>query len=139
MKGMKIIMPTPFERREAGRQTTHHLLFERPQWHAREFSHRLSTLGSYTIDLTRAPHDYLHQIIKPVAVPSKAVCDTSYEIGQQYSKIRNDNSRLDQIVDELTHEAHVEHSPIRAHQFFELATSISAQLAVAEYFKGNVK
>lgn len=130
-------MPTPFERRDADSSTRHHLLFEKPQWHARPFSHRVSTLGAYTVGLARAPHDYLHQVIKPLKVPEKKVCDMSYDIGKEYSKVRDDETRIGQIVEELTFEAETNRSPERAHQFFELAASLSAQMAVKEYFEGR--
>lgn len=123
-------MQLPYKRQNALIETRHHLLFERPQWEARPKSKRVRLLGSYVVGMVRAPHDYLHDAIKPVPVPSLPVLNVMEDIGRSYSGWRDDDQRMDQIVTELMGFAMFTSSPQQCHETIEVATSIEAQMAV---------
>lgn len=129
-------MTPPFERQQAFRNTRHHMLFEKPQWKARPKAQEVHQHGSYIIGLSRARHDYLHSVIKPVPVPHNAVLDTMMDIGKTYSGWQNDNDRVERMLDDLVGEAKAHPSPEKAHQLWEVSTSLAGQLAVVQFFKG---
>lgn len=128
-------MKAPFSREHARRDTRHHLLFEKPQWNLTDSSKRVRELGSYVIGVKRGAHDYLHQVIKPVEVPTKPVLDFMFEVGREYVGWQNDQDRLDRILDGLTGFAKSHRSPEVADSAWHIAASISGQLAVVSYFR----
>lgn len=129
-------MKTPFQRLHARNDTRHHLFFERPEWNSTESSKRVRELGSFVIAVKRAPHDYLHQHIKPPTVPVKPVLDAAFELGREYVGWQNDQDRLDRILDGMTGFAKSTRSPEQADGMWNLCTSISGQLAIVNYFRG---
>jgi hypothetical protein len=127
-------MRPPFERRDARLATRHHLLHEKPEWHARSKSQQVSLLGSYVVGIIRAPHDYLHTTIKPVPVPGPRVLDTMMDLGKEYSGWSNDQRRIGAIVDEMVHFAETARSPHIADEALTVATSLAGQMAIVEFF-----
>lgn len=129
-------MQLPFERQHAFKMTKHHLLFEKPQWEARPKSRAVRLMGSYVVGAVRAPHDYLHDVIKPVSVPSLPVLKLLEDVGRTYQLWANDNERIDQILEELIGFANFTTSPQQCHETIEVATSIEAQMAILGIMKG---
>lgn len=129
-------MKTPFQRAHRASETRHHLFFEKPEWNATEASKRVRELGSFVIGIRRAPHDYLHRTMDSVAVPVKPVLDAVYELGREYVGHQNDSDRLERILDGMTGYAKSVRSPEQADGMWSLATTISAQLAIAEFWRG---
>lgn len=127
---------TPLRRQHATRETRHHLLFEKPQWTSRDKPKQVRELGAYVIGIKRAPHDYLHTVVKPVPVPVNPVLDAMFEFGREYNGWQNDNDRLERILDNMTGFAKSVRSPEQADGMWQVATSIQAQLAIANYFRG---
>lgn len=129
-------MREPFERQHARRDTRHHLFFNKPEWNAFPSSQRVRELGSFVVGVKRAPHDYLHQHITPPVVPPKPVLDATFEIGREYIGWQNDNDRLELILDGMVGFAKSHRRPEMADGMWHLASSIQAQLAIAQFFKG---
>lgn len=129
-------MQPPFERQQAHRTTRHHLLYEKPEWKAERKSQRVHELGSFIVRAIRAPHDYVHQVVKPVPVPNFAVLDVMYDIGREHIGIQNDADRIAKMLKDMTGFAETVPSPYQAHDMLEVATSINAQMSVLNFMKG---
>ena len=123
-------MKTPLERPNPDKMTRHHLLFEKPEWNSHHQSKTVRELGAYVVGVRRAPHDYLHGIIKPVYVPHIAVLSMMHDLGKQNSGIQNDQTKTDNIVEEMFHFARTTYSPEQAHDALHVATSIEAQMSI---------
>jgi hypothetical protein len=129
-------MKTPLERQHAGRDTRHHLLFEKPTWKANPKSRQVHEMGSYIIGMKRAPHDYLHSVIQPVPVPTSDVLDCMFEVGREYVGWQNDANRIDRMMDAFTGYAKGTRSPENAHGMLTVMSSLEAQMAIAGLHKG---
>ena len=129
-------MKTPFQRQHAGRETRHHLLFEKPQWIAQPRSKQVRELGAYVVGAKRAPHDYLHSVIQPVPVPTANVLDAMMDIGREYVGWQSDQDRIDRMMDSFTGYAIGTRSPENAHGMLTVMSSIEAQMAVIGLHKG---
>ena len=123
-------MQLPYHRKDAFRQTRHHLLFEKPYWEATPRSRDVRQMGSYIVSVVRAPHDYLHGALKPVPVPSIPVLKVMHEVGHAHQLWHDDNERIDQMLTELVGFATFTSSPQQCHEMLEVTTSIEAQMAV---------
>lgn len=92
-------------------------------------------MGSYVVGMVRAPHDYLHDAMKPVPVPGLPVLKVMEEVGRAYQLWRDDDERMNQILIDLVGFATFTSSPQQCHETLEVATSIEAQMAIVGLMK----
>ena len=127
---------TPHQRPNASKETRHHLLFEKPEWTHWQRPKQVRELGSYIVGVKRAPHDYIHQVVKPVDIPPPGVLDVMMDVGREYIGWQNDQNRIDRMMDTFAGYAIGTRSPQNAEGMLHVMSSIEAQMSIIGLFKG---
>jgi len=128
-------MTPPFERQQADSLTRHHLLFERPEWIAGTESRQVRQLGAFVVGASRSTHDYLHNVIKPLHVPSRPVLSVVHDLGREYSGWSSDSDRISHILEEMVGFARSTPSPQLCHETLDIAVSLDAQMGIINFMK----
>ena len=100
---------TPSERSHADLIQNHHLFWRSREWRgAGKETNRVRLLNVFIVPITGYTHDMLHDRVEPITPPCKDVADTVYSIAIEESPTDQLNM-LDNIIDEVAHEATIEH------------------------------
>lgn len=127
---------TPSQRPRANSIERHHMFYTRRHWIATPQAQAVRNLPAYSIDMPRAWHDRLHQVIAPPQRPVPKVLEAIYDIGFEYTENKfDDKSRIDRIIDTMAGFAIGTKSPEQSDQMLEVMSSLEAQMGVHGLWK----
>lgn len=143
---------TPRDRPQAFEISDHHMFWKAKEWkHGGYQARRIREFGAFILPTIRWKHDMLHEVVEPISVPAKNICDTVYEIASETPLVppmetpegmmtpmeRIDNmmtpmERLDSIITDITKEASSEHRHHRSDELLRVAFHLIAQRSILE-------
>lgn len=122
---------TPSQRQHAMRPTNHHMNWTRKSWVNESELHReVRGHRSFSMELPRYFHDYLHTVIEPLDPPLYPVAEVIHGVADKHFGIRDDAERVSTMLTTLGEYAHSQPDALLADNLREAMCHYAAQLGI---------